>query len=119
MVEGWVFLPFHQRVIERAAELFLPDQSGRVGAHHSGRYIPSQQSVHRGTGQSGAARSGNAHDIRVLCYSVTAKMVKISSTTEIALLYWKKGDRSLDRSFTRTRLFSMINRTIAMPQPMK
>ena len=86
-----------------------------VGNHHGQQAagLPVYDAEHR------AAGAGNANDIWVPCYKVTAKIVKISSTKDIVLLYWKKGEWSLDRSLTRTRLFSITNKATAMPQPMK
>ena len=119
MFEEWVFLPFDQRFVEIAPHFFLPYQTSGVGAHDRSRYVPRKEGVHRSAGHDRATGAGDADDYRVTRYSVTARMVKTSSTIEIVLLYWNNGDRSLDRSLALTKLFSKTSMTVAIPQPMK
>jgi hypothetical protein len=45
--------------------------------------------------------------------------VKTSSTTEMTLLYLKKGELSFERLAGVTKLFSYINSRVAMDKPTK
>ena len=117
MRKGRVFLPLHQRFVERTAQFLQPHHPGRVGAYHGGRQIPPQQFVHHRPRQRCPAGPGDAHDYRPGHYSATAKMVNPNSDTDITLLYWNSGERSLDKSSAFTRLFSRARSSAAMAHP--
>ena len=117
-----MLLPFDQCFVEILTHLLLPDQAAGVGAQRNCGDVSPQQFVHRGPGHHGPTGAGYPYHYRVRLsagHSATARTVNRNSTMEITLLYWKRGELSLDRSSGLSSPFSKANRLTAMAQPMK
>ena len=120
-----MFLPLDQHFIEIISHLLLPNEPSGIGTERHGGYVAAQQFVNRGPSHRRSAGAGypNHHWVGFhrVCggHSSTARIVNNRRTIDITLLYWKSGDRNLDRSSALSSPFSPASRVTAIAQPMK